>query len=257
MNPTVNEFYHSLADYYNEIFPPNPKTLEFIFSLLKEFSSPTHILDIGCATGQFAFALSRMAPQFHIKAIEPDEKMVEMAALLFKNYEHNLSIARAGMMDLPTLFPSNSFHSILCLGNTLVHLQSHQEIRTFFEYTHDSLDENGIFIMQIVNYFGIQPHQIHTLPLIQTPLVSFSRHYEYIESLHKIRFFTRLIPNNSEPQTRNDNIYENELYLYPLQYNEISQICQKVGFKSINIYGNFNREPWIDSSPALILTARK
>ena len=57
-------FYEHIAVSYDNIFPLNQKTLNF---LKTAFKNQTYLLDVGCATGSYANALSS---DFNVEAID-------------------------------------------------------------------------------------------------------------------------------------------------------------------------------------------
>ena len=67
--------YKSIADFYDEIFPLKSARLSFVSSLLDK--SALDILDIGCASGELAFALAKKGHQ--VVGIDLDRDMVELA----------------------------------------------------------------------------------------------------------------------------------------------------------------------------------
>jgi glycine/sarcosine N-methyltransferase len=252
----MSQFYNSLADHYDQIFPLNQATSSFLLSYLNQPDS--HLLDIGCATGQLALHLVT-ADQVDIgsvgavTAIEPDEKMVSILRqrIAQKDLNNKLSVHIAGMLDLDSHFQSNFFHIIYCFGNTLVHLQSLSQISRFLESSFLCLKPGGLLIFQIVNYTRIFAQNITQLPLIDSPEVSFLRQYQYQDNHSLLQFNTRLTFKES------GRTLEHKTLLFPLQKHQVESICQDIGYETIACFGNFNRDPWQPQSPALIMVLKK
>lgn len=244
-------FYRDLASYYDELFPLNPKTTEFVCSFLKKPNN--HILDIGCATGQLALELAAYKRIASVTAIEPDEKMVETLRLrIHETHPRNrMEIHTGGMLDLDTLFSTRRFDLVLCLGNTLVHLPSLADINRFFHSVYHRLNSGGVFIFQVVNYIRILNQDIRELPLIDRPRVSFQRKYTYDESAHMMRFATRMTIKET------GQALDNHTLLYPLRHNEITPIIDAAGFHTELTLSTFAGQPWLPSGQALIMTLRK
>ena len=95
------------------------------------------------------------------------------------------------------------------------------------------------FAQQQGDYLG-------NLPLIENDKVKFERYY-YLNEEGKIRFKTIL-----------DNTIKNEELLQPIFADQLTQWLTQIGFQSINLYGNFKKDPFDkEKSMALIVTAVK
>jgi glycine/sarcosine N-methyltransferase len=254
----LGELYHALADYYDEVFPLNRGALDFVLSFLKGRAGDVHILDIGSAVGRFPLVLAGVSSHFHVTAIEPDEKMVSIAKRRSMQAEggDRVRIIKASMEAVGDLFPAESFDVVLCLGNTLVHLQTPDEICRFISNVFLKLRRGGIFIIQVVNYSRILAQKITELPFIDMPNVSFARRYEFTGEGEecRVRFFTRLTVKGKDGDE--DKVIDNETVLYPLEFDRIRSMMEEAGFEPIDAYGSYNLDPWNLSSPALILTGR-
>jgi len=71
----MSEFYQSIADHYDDIFPLSNSLKKFLlsFGITKE----DDILDVGCATGEIAVYLARHART--VTGIDLDPKLIEIA----------------------------------------------------------------------------------------------------------------------------------------------------------------------------------
>jgi hypothetical protein len=153
------------------------------------------------------------------------------------------------MLELNTTFDKNSIDGIICFGNTLVHLNSLNEIADFLKQAKSVLKLNGKLLLQIVNYDKILSKSIQFLPLIENNEISFERNYEYRKAENKIDFNTRLTVKSIQ------QIIENSIELVPILKNELAILLDKAGFNNCRYYGNFNQEPYGIDSPALIIEA--
>ena len=244
----MNSFYHTLSDIYDEIFPLNPSLTSFINSFFQDSNSPIEVLDVGCATGLIPSALAEKNPLFRITAIEPDEKMIERAFRRNSISPNPIKLIKASMQDVNELFPDNFFNGIICMGNTLVHLQNMEEIYQFIGTVYRKLVPGGLFFIQIVNYTRIRVQNITHLPAIETQNVIFNRQYEYFQNgkTPQIRFLSHLkFKSNSDPVTE-------EVFLFPIEYNDLMSIYSDIGFKSVISCGSYAREPFSSDNPALI-----
>ena len=95
--------YEKIAEFYEEIFPLKQTRLDFIDYFLKNSS---RILDIGCATGELALALTKKG--HHVVGIDLDEKMIELAREKTKRLGLNTGFFIKDMAKIGADFPPAS-----------------------------------------------------------------------------------------------------------------------------------------------------
>ena len=148
-------------------------------------------------------------------------------------------------------FEENSFDRVVSFGNTLVHLDSREEVEEFFQKVYKTLKFNGFFIVQIINYNRIIEKNIKNLPTIDNEKVKFVRDYEYDKSIGKVDFITELTIKEA-----NLNI-KNNIKLLALTKIEIQKFLGEIGFRNIEFYGDFEGRELSDNSEAVIFVAQK
>ena len=231
----MSQFYNQIAEKYDFIFPLSPAHKTF-------FASELHgktILDVGAATGNLTAYLSSQG--YEVTAIDLSERLIAKAA------EKGVTVQQLNMLaidELPT------FDNIVCIGNTLPHLDSKTSVQLFLQKAYRQLTQGGKLVLQLVNfqkYFAQQQGDyLGNLPLIENDKVKFERYY-YLNEEGKIRFKTIL-----------DDIIKNEELLQPIFADQLTEWLTQIGFQAINLYGNFKKDPFDkEKSMALIVTAVK
>ena len=231
----MSQFYNQIAEKYDFIFPLSPAHKTF-------FASELHgktILDVGAATGNLTAYLSSQG--YEVTAIDLSERLIAKAA------EKGVTVQQLNMLaidELPT------FDNIVCIGNTLPHLDSKTSVQLFLQKAYRQLTQGGKLVLQLVNfqkYFAQQQGDyLGNLPLIENDKVKFERYY-YLNEEGKIRFKTIL-----------DDTIKNEELLQPIFADQLTQWLTHIGFQAINLYGNFKKDPFDkEKSMALIVTAVK
>ena len=231
----MSQFYNQIAEKYDFIFPLSPAHKTF-------FASELHgktILDVGAATGNLTAYLSSQG--YEVTAIDLSEGLIAKAA------EKGVTVQQLNMLaidELPT------FDNIVCIGNTLPHLDSKTSVQLFLQKAYGQLTQGGKIVLQLVNfqkYFAQQQGDyLGNLPLIENDKVKFERYY-YLNEEGKIRFKTIL-----------DDTIKNEELLQPIFADQLTEWLTQIGFQAINLYGNFKKDPFDkEKSMALIVTAVK
>jgi 2-polyprenyl-3-methyl-5-hydroxy-6-metoxy-1,4-benzoquinol methylase len=240
-----NEFYDSITPYYHHIFPLSDAKVEMVKRCI-ENNDTQKLLDIGCATGEFACAISKYVKD--VNGFDLDDEMIAFAKKNQTEYESNVTFDMGNMLELRTMY-DESFDMVTCFGNTLVHLQNKQ-IKDVFKQIYDRLEEDGIFISQILNYDYVYDKKVSTLPLIENEYVRFDRTYDLIEE-DQLFFNTRLLVKES------GKVNENRIPLYPIRKEEVEQYLCDAGFKELNFYKNYNQDEFGGDHLPLIFIAKK
>lgn len=242
-----DQFYSSIAEHYQHIFPFNPDQVEFLRQVLPY--NGAKILDVGCATGDLSFALTHFG--FPIWSFDYDPEMVELAKKTKQEDTMFPVFDQLDMRNIAERYPVSYFDTIICFGNTLVHLLSDEDIRKFLQASFKVLTPEGKLTIQILNYNHIIGHQIKSLPLIDNEHVRFERSYNFGEGTELIDFNTKLtIKSNGQE-------ISNSVNLYPIRRNKLQELLEETGYANFEFHGNFKREPLLETSIPLIVTCQK
>jgi glycine/sarcosine N-methyltransferase len=239
------QFYQSIAEYYDHIFPLDEAQVEFVRASISLPHEGKGILDIGCGTGSLAVALGRDG--FRVAAIDLDAAMVKQAT----DKGRGLPSLRFGQLDMKSLsgmFSPSSFDGIVCFGNTLAHLKDHEDVLGVCRASRALLKSTGRFLLQILNYDRILVARLPGLPTIENDRVRFQRIYRYNDD-GSILFRTVLTVKAT------DLVVENEVPLYPRRRGEVETMLSEAGFAQIRIYGDFHRGPLMPESLPLVVEA--
>lgn len=240
------DFYNSISDYYDEIFPAEPDQINFIANSFP-YLTKCSLLDMGCATGQLTMAL---APKcLKITGIDLNRKMIQIAEeKSFGTYE-NVEFIGLDMSHLETHFGVFAFDGIFCFGNTLVHLHSPKQIMNCLSHCKAVLKHEGKFLLQIINYDFVLEHKLKQLPVIETENLIFERKYGLNHASNSIYFATTLHLKKTNKEV------SNVTQLYPIRQHDLHNILLQVGFSTVKFYSNYNREPIHAQSRTLIVEA--
>lgn len=240
-------FYTSIAKFYQHIFPFNPAQIDFLRRVIPY--NGARILDAGCATGDLSFALAHFG--FPTWAFDSDAQMIELAQNTKEQDTMFPVFEQADMRLIGEHYPEAFFDTVICFGNTLVHLLNDDDILKFLQGACKVLAPDGKLTIQILNYRHILDNQIQSLPFIDTEHISFERHYSFTEGADRIDFNTRLTVKAS------GQVIENSVKLYALRQNKLQELLEEAGFGAFDYFGSFKAEPLTNTSLPLIVTCQK
>jgi len=233
------DFYSQISNYYNDIFPLNKAQVSFVKSYLDKNSMPKSMLDIGCSTGDLSIELCDYFDV--IAAIDTNEKMLEIA----RTNSNNIDFLNMSMLDIDSQFPRNVFDFVLCFGNTVVHLQSIDEIEIFFKKAKTVLMEGGKFLFQIINYNNVLDNNLVGLPTIENDRIKFERNYS-VDSDNMIDFSTTLTIRSTGAEI------VSSIKLFPVRKEQIENALQNAGFEHIVSYSSFTKKEYSNKSLPLV-----
>lgn len=252
------KFYTSIADLYDEIFPYKPQQKEFVKSFeIKKYE--TSLLDVGCGTGSLTLNLADVYKT--VIGIDPDKEMLERAnikALKFK-FDHHSELEnlghwvfmQKGMLDLTTEYAPVSFDTIICFGNTLVHLSTREDVKEFLKQTYEVLKPDGYLMIQIINYDRILDQELNSLPSLESDNMKFDRVYNYESNPEFVNFETTLTVKES------GDVIENSIPLLAIRPQELRGMIAEAGFGDVLEFGNFKKGEFSQDSQPFILVAQK
>ena len=209
---------------------------------------PKRLLDVACGSGGYSEALAKSG--YSIVSIDLDDKMVEMAGVKAVNGQLDMEVLRCDMGDIDETV-SGSFDCIFCIGNSLVHLGSIEEIKDSLVQMHTKLLAGGRLLLQIINFDRILKYGISSLPEIVVSEIGlkFVRNYRRDEVSNKIHFDTTLTVKGISGFEK----YENSVDLLPLTSMELIQLMKEAGFGRVEVYGDFNSGSFTADSYLLVL----
>lgn len=227
------DFYSEISKYYDEIFPADRDEMAFINGLLGD---KFRLLDIGCGTGNKTVLLSR--PNNFVLGVDADAEMIAQAGS--RHAAAGVAYDVADMRNLGATLGSQLFDGVLCLGNTLVHLESPAAINNFINNVYGLMQTGGLFIIQILHYEWIIADRLRYLPVTDTPNVKFEREYVWVNGeLHFKTILTDKITGD---------VFNNDIVLYPLLTTDLKAMLEKCGFCDIRHLGGYDGSPLLDES---------
>jgi SAM-dependent methyltransferase len=231
--------YDRLASAFETIFPTDLDTVLFA---IDRFGSGEW-LDLACGTGGYAIELARRG--YKVLGVDIAEAMIQNAVA--KAQEEGLDV-RFEVKDMASDLGANRFGGVLFIGNSLVHANDLDQVKTVLNRVHDSLANDGVLILQILNYDRILDRQVSALPLIERDGVRFER--RYVPDGDHLLFQTVL----TVAQQR----VENEVRLFPIRSVALKTALTDVGFEAIEFHDDFTAMPFDpEVTHVLVATARK
>ncbi len=245
------DFYQSISAYYDRIFPTDPNTLSFLDSRARPGS---RILDIACGTGGYSIGLAERGHR--VTGIDLDRAMIRRARSKARALDGAPDFRIMDMLSMTTALDPG-FDLVFCIGNSLVHLETDEQIEQMLADCRSLLRPGGMLIVQIINYDRILAEGLTGLPTLRVqddaPSLEFHRDYELDPDGGMVNFRTELRVGGDEDQ----RVIRNQIPLRIVTREQLTRLVRAAGFKSIGLFGSFDGRPLSPESLPLILSARR
>jgi len=215
--------------------------------------SPVRVLDAACGTGMHAVALAQRGHQ--TAGADLCQGMVTQAAVNAERAGVRVEFRVAGFGELSRFF--NGFDALLCLGNSLPHLQSPSELAAALDDFAACLRPGGLLLIQNRNFDAVLARNERWM--------SPEGHREGGREWLFFRFYD-FNPDQSLTfhvatfQRKNGSPWQQKIDstgLYPQRRDELVAALKAAGFSQITEYGGMTSDPFDpQTSPNLVLVAR-
>lgn len=234
--------YETLVEAYDLIFPVHPGAAAFFGAPAK--GQPSLAIDVGCATGAHAELLSSLG--WDALGLDTSAAMIEAANKRAAASAGGLRFEIGGMLDLAARAAQASAGLVACLGNTVPHLASLDELRAFFRAAAAVLAPGGRLVVQQLNYAKILAERPTALPLVAAGSWTFGRSYRYRDD-GRLDFVTSLGGSGRDSAV-------DETTLSPFLPAELAAAADSAGLGQSGAYGGWDRSAF-DEAGSIVLLA--
>ena len=146
--------------------------------------------------------------------------MVEQAV---SNGYPGVEFSILGMLETLAGESDRAADGILCLGNTLPHLASYQDLDRYFRESSRILKPGGFLLIQILNYSRIMAAGHLSMPDLESGRLLFRRKQEYHDGENRVIFHTE-VHDGSRVEARSHA-------MLPLRLDELEDRAAAAGLK--------------------------
>jgi len=169
MTMDTAESYDSLSQHYHLIFEDWERSVErqaaILSSILQQkcgLPGAARILDCACGIGTQALGLAKLG--FRVSASDLSSHAIERARREASRSSLEIQFSVANMLDLRSLGDSK-FDAVICMDNSLPHLESSEQLLQAAEQIRTQLRPGGHFMASIRDYDRL----IQERPRVQMP----------------------------------------------------------------------------------------
>ncbi|MFX0076643.1 MAG: class I SAM-dependent methyltransferase [Candidatus Hermodarchaeota archaeon] len=243
------EFYNEVAEKYDDLvsFENRVKReANFYDSIFKKYKVKT-VLDCACGTGHHVMMLKQLG--YDVKGSDLSPAMLEKARANLKNIDLDVTLKIADFRFLTKTF-DYKFDAVLCVGNSLPHLMSNEDLSQALAEMNTILSKNGVLIIEQRNYDKLIKEKKRFFPV---------SYREYEAFFYALDYGVSTITFN----IININTFNQTFHIYTTEYNilkmdKLKDLFDAAGFQIIEYYEDYNFNQFnIEMSDHSILLCKK
>ncbi len=207
-------------------------------------------VDTACGTGLHAIILAQLG----IETVGADisDAMLEYARTHAKELNVNIPWIQSGMEELSHKL-DHQYEAVFCLGNSLPHLLTQEDLQAAFESFWQLLGAGGILVIQILNYAGILSKQERIVGIHRQGATEFIRFYDFLPE--RVRF--NLLTVEWEGDKRLKHALSST-ELYPYRRRKLEEALAPLESSAVEFYGDMNFQPFDENNSSnLVMVAQK
>ncbi len=247
---TAEEFYDAIAAGYDGMISFESRlecARQFIDALLLRFPV-SGALDIGCGTGVYTLALAQRG--VNATGIDLSAAMLDEARGNARNHDLDANWHQASMDHLPAELDDADL--LLCMGNTLPHLLTHELLHDTLMEFHAALGLGGRVAIHLLNYDSILARQERVVGVSHDGDLEYTRFYDFRPP--HVTFNLQTTNTAATPPTTTLH----STTLWPYTCGELTAELSRAGFGHIHAYGGLGLDEYDPAaSDTLLLIAQK
>ncbi len=210
------------------------------------------ILDAACGTGQHAIALARLG--MTLSAADPSAGMIARARANASASGANVRFEQAGFGGMSGVFGKAAFDAVLCLGNSLAHVEGGAGLADALADFAACLAEDGLLILQNRNYDRVLAARERWIEPQSSAEGGrewlFVRFYDF-ETDGSITFHILTLARGEEGNWKQT---VSSTRLWPLRTEVLTEALRRAGFEFLEPCGSARGEPFDRlTSPDLVI----
>ena len=247
----ATQFYDNLAEDYDTMTGFEKRFIHEkpFFNLLMRRFGITTALDAGAGTGFHSLLLAQLGA--HMTAMDVSSKMLEHVKAHAKDLHIKIDLVESNFQDMPHRV-NKKFDAVLCMGNSLPHLLTYQELAQSLKNFSSVLRPGGILFLQLLNYARILTSRERVQSVKEARGMTFVRFYEFHEKFVVFNIL-RLKKEEGRLVHKLDSVK-----LRPILKPELTSALHEAGFDDLRIHGSIALDDFCEqTSKDLVVLALK
>ncbi len=243
------DFYEEFIEKYDRLisWENRFKRESGFFKTLFSKNNVKTVLDCACGTGQHVVMFNQLG--FNAKGSDLSPAMIKKAKINSNKHKVKALFKISDFRNLTETF-NEKFDAVVCVGNSLPHLLSDEDLSKALSEIYNILNKGGVLVLQQRNYDMLVALKKRFFPMSVRDDEVFFYVLDYLP--HKIIFNVVDI----ETKSKKFKVYSTEYN--PLKKFKLTKLLQNSSFENLKFYGNFKSDKFdIKKDESLIIVCQK
>lgn len=246
----VAEFYDGLSVDYDEMTGFSKRFMKErpYFHVLIEKHKIKTALDAGSGTGFHSLLLAQLGVD--VTAVDISAEMLQRVRQHANSMGLRIQTVRSSFEQLDRIVKQR-FDALCCLGNSLSHLISDEQLLAALTSFHSVLNPAGLLFLQNLNYDRILKQRQRVQSVKEAGSKIFVRFYDFLEDGLWFNVLSLAREKNGIRHAIRT------IRLRPLHHADMEKFLSEAGFVDVKLFGDVAMNDFVqDSSPDLVILAR-
>jgi SAM-dependent methyltransferase len=241
---TTGQFYNALADQYDDMtrFAARLNQQKGVLSAILAKFPARSALDMGCGTGVHAIALAQLG--LDVTGVDVSTRMLEKAR---RHAKKTRTVIRFVEGDFLTARPRVPCDMLICLGNSLPHLESRDALTAVLTHWRSLQATDGYVVIQLLNYRRVLEQRERIVNIRRDGGETIIRFYDFHDDALQFNILTL-----DETESGISHKLQSTR-LTPFTEEDITAAAFAADFSAAIAYGSLRLEPFTDSSTDLVV----
>lgn len=237
-------FYNRLADLYDGMtqFDARIDAQRALLSELLIRHPARRAVDMGCGTGVHAVALAQLG--LDVTGVDVSAGMLEKAHAHADETGVTVEFVQG---DFLAAIPRPPADLILCLGNSIPHLDSRAALTEVLTHWRGLLGSQGRAVIQLLNYARVLASGERIVNIRRDGEATIVRFYDFLEETLRFNILTIRDENGRLSHELQSTM------LFPFVRDDFETAAQQAGFRSIEFFGSLQLSPFSSESTDLVV----
>jgi glycine/sarcosine N-methyltransferase len=232
-------FYDTLASVYDGMtdFDARLRQARDVLSPLLARLAARVVVDMACGTGVHTIAMSELGSM--VTGIDISEGMLGKARS-HASRRGSAAVFLHGGFESPILRTLAPIDTLVCLGNSIPHAATFDEVQSIFRHWNACLRSGGTVLLQLLNYARVLRHRERVVAARRAGDVTTVRFYDFV-SPDALDFNILILTGST------DGPCSHELHttrLLPITADQIVEHAHAGGFKSVDLFADLSLRPY-------------